>query len=218
MTINHAVEELNKFLAARGGREWPHSSLLERRGHQVGDHRLRRTSDSRRPRLRCAGSAYHGLRHRRDLWCQESMYIQPDFIIRRLAEKATADASLADSNRKRLRQAATWTGSPARSRNIFTATTPTSKRLWQRCSPLTRRSPSPNTPGRVNALFAKAQHRCGLADASAGATLPTLGRAAGVDHRRGAGPYPAAAGDVLVGDDILQPDAAGIVSMPCRSR
>ena len=29
------------------------------------------------------------------LWCEKPMYIQPDFIIHRLAEKATADASLA---------------------------------------------------------------------------------------------------------------------------
>ena len=49
----------------------------------------------------------------------------------------------------------------------------------------------------------------GLADAAATATLHTLGRVAAVDHRRGAGRYPAAAADILVGDDILQP-AAGI--------
>ena len=29
------------------------------------------------------------------LWCEKPMYIQPDFIIHRLAEKAAADASLA---------------------------------------------------------------------------------------------------------------------------
>ena len=29
------------------------------------------------------------------LWCEKPMYLQPDFIIHRLAEKATADASLA---------------------------------------------------------------------------------------------------------------------------
>ena len=47
------------------------------------------------------------------------------------------------------------------------------------------------------------------AHAAAAATLHTLGRAAGVDHRRGAGRYPAAAADVLVGGDILQ-SGAGI--------
>ena len=30
------------------------------------------------------------------LWCEKPMYIQLDFIVRRLAEKAAADASLAE--------------------------------------------------------------------------------------------------------------------------
>ena len=91
------------------------------------------------------------------------MYIQPDFIIHTLAEKATADASLAGQQPYKTAPSGDldWFGG-AITKHCQRDDTDF-KRLWQRCSPRTRRLPSTNTPGRVNALFAIAQH-------------PTLGR------------------------------------------
>ena len=60
------------------------------------------------------------------LWCEKPMYIQLDFIVRRLAEKAAADPSLAEQAAVQGgRSPATCSGSAAPSPSTTRATTPT---------------------------------------------------------------------------------------------
>jgi hypothetical protein len=59
------------------------------------------------------------------LWCEKPMYIQLDFIVRRLSEKAAADPSLAGERRIWRRAGATGTGSAAPSPSTTRVTTPT---------------------------------------------------------------------------------------------
>ena len=96
-TIDQAVEKLHAFLAGTEGMT-EGLTLLERRGDEVGDHRLRRPGDRRGRSATTSSRAARVAVFDNDgtLWCEKPMPIQLDFTVRRLGELAADDPTLRD--------------------------------------------------------------------------------------------------------------------------
>ena len=63
---------------------------MERRAHEVGDRRLRGSGHAEGPDYVAPEARIAVFDNDGTLWCEKPMYIQLDFIVRRLSEKAAA--------------------------------------------------------------------------------------------------------------------------------